>query len=170
MKKYSIIAMVLVIIIATALLLIRGNALSSSSLSAAKPVKRDPFILITANDLTNAGFSGVSAQAADGKNYQLPVQYFWVSGASEKRTMPDGNFDLVAVSQYTDNAPYTDTLFPYGTSTRLVGVSGARAAQESAVSAGRIALDFSKGDYYFVVIGPNAADVLSLANIIAAKI
>lgn len=127
------------------------------------------YLSVTSNDVANAGYTGVSQQQPDGTNYQSPNLYFWVNGASRTNTMPDGNFDLLMVSQYTDGTPYTADLFSYGTSTQSVGVNGAR-AQEAKLSDGRVALNFAKGNYYIVIIGPDAQNVESLANIVAKKI
>ena len=73
------------------------------------------------------------------------------------------------VSQYTNGLAYENDLFSYGTSTHSVDISGAK-AQEDQLDYGRVALNFSKGNYYFVIIGPNAQNVEVLAKNIAGKI
>jgi len=60
-------------------------------------------------------------------------------------------------------------LFGYGSSSVSVNVSGAK-AQAAELDNGRVALNFAKGNYYIVIIGPDAQKVENLANEIAGKI
>lgn len=146
-----------------------GEIPARQNYGAVNDSSQKTYLSVVSGDILNAGYTGVTEQQSDGTNYQSPNLYFWVNGASRTNTMPDGNFDLLMVSQYTDGTPYTADLFSYGTSTRSVGVSGAR-AQEAKLADGRVALNFAKGNYYIVIIGPDSQKVESLANIVAKKI
>ncbi len=127
------------------------------------------YINITSSDISQAGYSGVSQQSPENNMYQSPNLYFWVNNSSESNPMSGKTFDLLMVSQYTNGLAYNNDLFSYGTSTHSVDISGAK-AQEDQLDYGRVALNFSKGNYYFVIIGPNAQNVEALAKNIAGKI
>ena len=73
------------------------------------------------------------------------------------------------VSQYTNGSPYMYALFNYGSSTQAVTVNGI-SGQEAQLDNGRVALNFAKGNYYIVVIGPDNQKVEKLAGIVAGKI
>jgi len=123
-------------------------------------------ISITTDDLAQAGYSGATEQPPQDNLYQLPNLYFWVH---EDLKSKDNTSNLLMVSQYTSGSNYTDTLFSYGTSTHSVFINGT-SAQEGKLADGRTALNFSKGTYYLVIIGPNAKKVEALAVLLAAKI
>ncbi len=131
---------------------------------------REHYLTVTMDDIKNAGYMGITEQQPEGTDYQFPNSYFWVNNASESNKMSGDTLNLLMIAQYTDGTPYTADLFSYGTSTHLVNVTGAQAAQEAQLDNNRVALNFAKGDYYIVIIGPDAQDVESLANIVANKI
>ena len=64
----------------------------------------------------------------------------------------------------------TDALFSYGTDTRAFAISGGVGQEADFADGERVALNFSKGIYYVVIIGPNSQKIEALARIVAAKI
>jgi hypothetical protein len=122
-------------------------------------------IAITGSDLLAAGYTDVSAQPPKGVDYQ-PASYFWVDGAPDTANLTN----LLMVSEYQSDSTYTDPLFNYGISRQPFTIPGGTG--EEAVLSGdpRTALNFSKGDFYFVIIGPDSKKVEALALIIAGKI
>ena len=71
--------------------------------------------------------------------------------------MSGKTFDLLMVSQNTNGLAYENDLFSYLTSGHSVDISGAK-AQEDQLDYGRVALNFSKGNYYFVIIRSECAE------------
>lgn len=120
---------------------------------------------ITKDDLSRAGYAGVVKQEPRDGNYPAPNAYFSVT----EDTQDNGHSNnLVMVSLYRSDSAYTEALFRYGDAVHPVVVAGAR-AQEGQFY-GRTALNFAKGNYYAVIIGPNTQKVEKLAEIVADKI
>jgi hypothetical protein len=149
------------------LLIIVNIGLSKHTVKA--DVVHDQTITITSGDLAGAGYTKVTEQQPEETEYQAPNTYFWVDGASANNTMINNTFGLVAISQYTNGSTYTDDLFNYGTTSSPVTINDAR-AQETKLNDGRVALNFAKGNYYIVIIGPDSSKVENLAQEIAGKI
>ena len=144
-------------------LLISGFSFVNSKVSAQSSAD-SPTLKISTSDLIKAGYANVTYQPPQEDMYQ-PATYFWVDGAPDKTNLTN----LLMVSQWTDGTPYTQELFNYGGS-QSVTIQGGRGQEGQLNGDNRIALNFAKGNYYIVIIGPTAQKVEALANIIADKI
>lgn len=121
---------------------------------------------VTMDDLRQAGYGNISVQEAqqDGK-YRLPNLYFWVNGQSTTDL-----HNLFAISIYDNGSPYTSKLFDYGINIHPISIRGGQGQEGQLINDTRVALNFAKGNFYIVLIGPDSQKVESLANIIAGKI
>ena len=120
---------------------------------------------ITIDDLTQAGYSGITQQEFQGTKYRPPNLYFWVNNGNENDL---GN--LVMVFVYDNGFHYTDGLFNYGTAIHQISIIGSRAQEGKLAGDTRTAVNFAKGNFYVVVFGPDSQKVETLAAIIANKI
>jgi hypothetical protein len=124
-------------------------------------------IVLSSSDISNAGYTDVTEQQPQDEDYQPPAQYFWVDSDSGDTT---NVANLLMVSIYHQNSAYTDPLFSYGSSRQPFAIQGGTGEEAVLNSDTRTAINFSKGDYYVVIIGPTAANVEALAAIVAGKI
>ncbi|MBU6415383.1 hypothetical protein KGQ34_04065 [Patescibacteria group bacterium] len=124
---------------------------------------------ITANDLASAGYARGTQQRPQTAMYLPPNVYFWVHEDPN-----DNSNNLLMVSQYHQDAPFDSPLFDYGAhgnvTSHSVDIPGGRGQEAPLLNDGRIALNFAKGNYYIVIIGPNSQKVERLAVLIAEKI
>jgi hypothetical protein len=131
-----------------------GSSSSTSSLSRS-------ILDVTPTDLAQAGYTGNVEQVF--REVKYPAVYF----KTNEYQVDDVN-NVLMVSQYYSESMYTDALFNYGTNRHSVVISGGQ-GQEGEIGR-RVALNFSKGHYYIVIIGPNSKKVEALASLIASKI
>jgi hypothetical protein len=177
-------AVIIIILVLVVLLGWNGHKASTVTLNTsrtgenllpAQPVlKTGPFVSLATTDIYAAGYAQVSTQdpvlvgqtaTSSYTRYALPNRYFWVNGAPERSTLAN----LLMVAQYHVSPTDTVTLFNYGTARHPFSISGGT-AQEGKLADGRIALNFLKGQYYVVIIGPIQQNIETLARIIAKKI
>ncbi len=162
LRKSSIISVVLLL----PLLVVFGTRFGHKTTSAYSDPNQP--LTVTSDDLARAGYTGISQQQPQDGNYQLPNLYFWVQEGSQG-SAKQFTANLLMVSQYTDGSTYNDPLFIYGTTTPVV-INGGRGQEAQLRNDTRVALNFAKGAYYIVIIGPDAQKVEALAALVAAKI
>lgn len=152
---------ILVIIFASTLIFICFGVIVKLNIYAQSSYTLD----ISSNDLNKAGYIEVTQQPPEGLMYQ-PATYFWVNGTLDKTNVAN----LLMISQYHQDTPYTNTLFNYGISRQQFTIPGGVGQENVLANDSRVALNFAKGNYYIVIIGPDLKKIEALALIIAAKI
>ena len=126
-------------------------------------------VVVSAGDLAAAGFTQVKqiAPTAAGR-FNGPNLYFSVA---DKVTSPASEApNVVMISDLAlPYQPGSNALYKYGADSHDFSITGG-AGKEATLADGRIAINFSKGYNYVVVIGPNQTKIAALAGAIAAKI
>jgi hypothetical protein len=130
-----------------------------------KRVSAESIALVNITDVINSGYSKAILKQPTDTMYKVPNLYFSV-GENGK----DSISNLLMIDIYYQDSPYSSALFNYGKNGHPVSIQGAIAQEALLANDERVALNFSKGNYYIVIIGPNKQKVESLAKIIANKI
>ncbi len=123
-------------------------------------------IIITAADLTSAGFT--NAQVADPANNRFitPPYYFTVA---EKADLTSEAPNIVMVSILSTVSSPSQLPYTYGTNNSDFTINGG-IGKEGTMSDDRVAINFFKGNNYVVIIGPDKQKIEQLATIVANKI
>ncbi len=122
---------------------------------------------VTADDLRAAGFSNIAPEMSPSGRFSGPAYYFqvgdWVDDPRSEAP------DIVMVSKHTSPSPLTDqSLYAYASSSQAFEISGGQ-GKEGSLADGRTAINFIKGNDYFVIIGPDAQKIENLARELADK-
>lgn len=121
-------------------------------------------ILVTASDLTKAGYTVIRQEKPANGQFDPPNVYFRVKESTDGN--PQG--DLVMIFAASVIAGSND-LPVYGSHAATISIPGAISAREGAIEDGRTAFNMNTARNYIVIIGPDAQKVEALAAILARR-